>query len=84
MYISAESIFSPIVSPRYVETKREAEREIERLIWEHRAKDLAAGKVQTEARGIYVRPGKESNGFSEDEMISLTSYERHRTHVPPP
>ncbi|ETW85871.1 hypothetical protein HETIRDRAFT_308501 [Heterobasidion irregulare TC 32-1] len=45
VYISAEDIFRPMISARYVETKREAERGIEQL---------TAGRP--EYRGVYIRP----------------------------
>ena len=45
VYISAEDIFRPMISARYIETKREAERGIEQL---------TAGRP--EYRGVYIRP----------------------------
>ncbi|KAF8892539.1 hypothetical protein BD779DRAFT_1509560 [Infundibulicybe gibba] len=46
VYISAEDIFRPVISARYIETKREAERGIEALI-----------QSQLGYRGVYIRPG---------------------------
>ncbi|KAF9564599.1 mitochondrial protein [Agrocybe pediades] len=45
VFISAEDIFRPVIPPRYIETKREAERGIE---------EMMAGKV--DYRGVYMRP----------------------------
>jgi len=45
IYISAEDIFRPIVPATYIETKREAEQQIERMIQE-----------RTNYRGVYMRP----------------------------
>jgi hypothetical protein len=56
VFISAESIFSPLISPRYVETKRQAEQGIERLIWEYKQ----GLKQESGVRGVYVRPGQSS------------------------
>ncbi|KAL9939149.1 hypothetical protein V8E36_001962 [Tilletia maclaganii] len=61
VYISAEDIFRPIVSERYIKTKREAEYELARL-----ALDSAAGPSASAAaaaasepliRPFFVRPG---------------------------
>ncbi|KAJ3725893.1 hypothetical protein C8R42DRAFT_574688 [Lentinula raphanica] len=46
VYISAEDVFRPLISARYVETKREAERDIEAM--------LSASPGQY--RGVYIRP----------------------------
>jgi len=45
IYISAEDIFRPIVPAAYIETKREAEEQIERMI-----------TGRTNYRGVYLRP----------------------------
>lgn len=45
IYVSAEDINRPIVSVRYIETKREAEKRIEEIIRGH-----------PQYRGVYVRP----------------------------
>lgn len=47
IYISAEDIFRPIVPAAYIETKREAEERIERMI-----------KGRTNYRGVYLRPSE--------------------------
>jgi len=45
VYISAEDIFRPIIPAAYIETKREAEKQIERMLGE-----------RTDYRGVYLRP----------------------------
>jgi len=45
IYISAEDIFRPVVPAAYIDTKREAEERIERMI-----------KGRTNYRGVYLRP----------------------------
>lgn len=45
VYISAEDIFRPVISARYIETKREAEQGI---------KALMANK--SDYRGVFIRP----------------------------
>lgn len=45
IYISAEDIFRPIIPAAYIETKREAEEQIERLMG-----------TRTDYRGVYMRP----------------------------
>ncbi|KAH7921743.1 NAD(P)-binding protein [Leucogyrophana mollusca] len=45
VYISAEDIYRPLISARYIETKREAERRIEQLISD-----------KPHYRGVYIRP----------------------------
>ncbi|KAI0006142.1 NAD-P-binding protein [Russula compacta] len=45
IYISAEDIFRPIVPSAYIDTKREAEEQIDRMI-----------KGKTKYRGVYLRP----------------------------
>ncbi|KAH7913710.1 mitochondrial protein [Hygrophoropsis aurantiaca] len=45
VYISAEDIYRPLISARYIETKREAERHIEQLI-----------SNNPQYRGVYIRP----------------------------
>ncbi|KAI0306460.1 NAD(P)-binding protein [Multifurca ochricompacta] len=45
VYISAEDIFRPVVPAAYIETKRDAEERIERII-----------KDKTNFRGVYLRP----------------------------
>ncbi|KAF7294884.1 adenylate kinase [Mycena indigotica] len=47
VFISAEDVFRPWVSARYIETKREAERGITALLEPH----------PTRFRGVYLRPG---------------------------
>jgi len=47
VYISAEDIFQPVIPAAYIETKRQAEAQIERVI-ERRAN----------YRGVYLRPSK--------------------------
>jgi nucleoside-diphosphate-sugar epimerase len=45
IYVSAEDIFRPLIPARYIETKREAEQEIEDMI-----------AVKPGYRGVYIRP----------------------------
>jgi hypothetical protein len=45
VYISAEDVFRPLIPARYIETKREAEREIERMMLD-----------KPGYRGVYIRP----------------------------
>jgi hypothetical protein len=45
IYVSAEDIFRPLIPARYIETKREAEQEIEGMISE-----------KSGYRGVYIRP----------------------------
>ena len=53
VYISAEDIFRPIIPAAYIETKREAEKQIERLMGE-----------RTDYRGVYMRPSEwRSNSY---------------------
>jgi hypothetical protein len=47
IYISAEDIFRPIIPAAYIETKREAEEQIERLMG-----------TRTDYRGVYMRPSE--------------------------
>lgn len=47
IYISAEDIFRPVVPATYIETKREAEEQIERMI-----------QGRTNYRGVYMRPSE--------------------------
>jgi len=47
IYISAEDIFRPIVPTAYIDTKREAEEQIDRII-----------EGKTNYRGVYMRPSK--------------------------
>lgn len=47
IYISAEDIFRPVVPSAYIDTKREAEEQIDRMI---------DGK--TNYRGVYMRPSE--------------------------
>jgi hypothetical protein len=49
IYISAEDIFRPVISSKYIETKREAERGIEQMI-----------RGRPGYRGIYMRPSTSS------------------------
>lgn len=50
IYISAEDIFRPIVPAAYIDTKREAEEQIERMI-----------RGKTNYRGVYLRPSEYCN-----------------------
>jgi len=45
VYVSAEDIFRPFISARYIETKREAEQGIEEMMLEN-----------PNYRGVYIRP----------------------------
>lgn len=45
VYISAEDIFRPFISARYIETKREAEKAIGEMM-----------RVRPDYRGVYIRP----------------------------
>jgi hypothetical protein len=47
IYISAEDIFRPVVPSAYIDTKREAEEQIDRMI-----------KGNTNYRGVYMRPSE--------------------------
>jgi hypothetical protein len=47
IYISAEDIFRPIVPSAYIDTKRQAEEQIDRMI-----------KGTTNYRGVYMRPSE--------------------------
>ena len=47
IYISAEDIFRPVVPSAYIDTKREAEEQIDRMI-----------KTKTNYRGVYMRPSE--------------------------
>jgi len=47
IYISAEDIFRPIVPTAYIDTKREAEEQIDRMI-----------EGKTDYRGVYMRPSE--------------------------
>jgi hypothetical protein len=47
VYVSAEDFSRPLVSVRYLETKREAEKRIEEIVRDH-----------PQYKGIYVRPSK--------------------------
>lgn len=45
VFISAEDIFRPFISARYIETKREAEQGIEKMM-----------RGKADYRGVYIRP----------------------------
>lgn len=45
VYISAEDVFRPVIPARYIETKWEAERDIEAMM-----------AKTTDYRGVYIRP----------------------------
>ena len=47
IYISAEDIFRPVIPSAYIDTKREAEEKIDRMI---------EGKINY--RGVYMRPSE--------------------------
>ena len=47
IYISAEDIFRPVIPSAYIDTKREAEEKIERMI-----------EGKTNYRGVYMRPSE--------------------------
>jgi hypothetical protein len=47
IYISAEDIFRPIIPSAYIDTKREAEDQIDRMI-----------QAKTNYRGVYMRPSE--------------------------
>lgn len=68
IYISADDFSSPFIPSKYVTTKREAERGIERLVREYR-RGLGLG-LEGEGggvRGVYIRPGGFfDGGFSLD------------------
>lgn len=53
IYISAEDIFRPVVPAAYIDTKREAEEQIDRMI---------AGN--TGYRGVYMRPSERCSNSS--------------------
>ena len=52
VYISAEDIFRPIIPAAYIETKREAEKQIERMM-----------EGRTDYRGVYLRPSERRSIF---------------------
>ncbi|KAG8861166.1 hypothetical protein FRB96_003116 [Tulasnella sp. 330] len=52
IYVSAEDIFRPFVPRRYIDTKREAEREIARM-----CKENNASAASSPIRDVFVRPG---------------------------
>lgn len=47
IYISAEDIFRPIVPSTYIDTKREAEEQIDRML-----------EGKEDYRGVYMRPSE--------------------------
>jgi hypothetical protein len=47
IYISAEDIFRPVIPSAYIDTKREAEEKIDRMI-----------EGKTNYRGVYMRPSE--------------------------
>ena len=47
IYVSAEDIFRPVIPAKYIETKREAERAIERMM-----------SVNSQFRSVYIRPSR--------------------------
>lgn len=57
IYISAEDIFRPIIPAAYIETKREAEEQIERLMG-----------TRPDCRGVYMRPSKRRSNFVTSSM----------------
>ena len=52
IYISAEDIFRPIIPAAYIETKREAEEQVERLMG-----------TRPDYRGVYMRPSERRSNF---------------------
>lgn len=56
IYISAEDIFRPVVPAAYIDTKREAEEQIDRMI---------GGK--TGYRGVYMRPSERCSNLCEQK-----------------
>ena len=69
IYLSAEDIFRPLIPARYIETKREAEQEIE---------DMVVGK--SDYRGVYIRPSSFPLVFG--LVPRLTSFSRPRLSRP--
>ena len=57
VYISAEDVFRPFVPSRYISTKREAEREMDRLCSAHEVQELHYDARPT-LRPYYVRPSE--------------------------
>ena len=53
VYISAEDVFRPLISARYIETKREAEQGIEEMMLD-----------RPDYRGVYIRPSKYGSSTS--------------------
>jgi hypothetical protein len=51
IYLSAEDIFRPVVPSAYIDTKREAEGQIDRMI-----------NTKTNYRGVYMRPSGSLHG----------------------
>lgn len=58
IYISAEDIFRPVISSKYIETKREAERGIEQMI-----------RGRPGYRGVYMRPSTSPLCFSHCRIL---------------
>lgn len=69
VYISAEDIFRPVIPARYIETKREAEQDIESMMVKNPS-----------YRGVYMRP---STCFSCEEMhvMYLSNKVWYTTHT---
>lgn len=65
-FVSAEDIFRPLISARYIETKREAELRITRLLTRH----------SNRHRGVYMRPSEFSS------FTVLVSYLYVRSRIP--
>lgn len=61
VYLSAEDMGRPMIPRRYVETKRQAERDI---------KELCQG---TDVRGVFIRPSKISTGVLSHTHIYILS-----------
>lgn len=62
IYISAEDIFRPVVPAAYIDTKREAEEQIDRMI---------EGKPNY--RGVYMRPSERCPHFRSEQRFDVTN-----------
>ena len=77
VYLSAEDIFRPFISPRYIETKREAEQAIlDRLA----SSSEDASSPQRSIRPVFVRPSAPLSLAQFGAHLTCS----HRSHLPPP
>lgn len=59
IYISAEDIFRPVVPSAYIDTKREAEEQIDRMV-----------NTKTNYRGVYMRPSESCRAARNVRMMT--------------